>query len=368
MKHLKNGDDVLSALCKAIQKGHLPNLNYLDFHDCSFMTEGILRYLFGSRTPALEHLDLRDLELCESDLQFMSELRLLSLSLSTGPFLQTETVQHLFQNQDRTPNHRKWWRAFSCLIFLTRIFPQCTNAWASLIVLDVTHTDSEFLEEFVRAVNENKFLKLEELYLSNGEYVSEKLPDISLLKLQAQKLPSLKCLCLTGFIFSGVQNLTKRLVKWDLKYLWIMRSNGIGGNLSVLLCHKFPSLESLDLSECELNSDDMRYLTEAKDQGKLPKLEHLNVSRNKINVPEMWIENEAWKNVGIFHHNQKEVPSKQHSDSDSDFLWMNSSDSDSLPSAESYSDSLGFEDTDSKGYIHVMVYKQGPKSAALAAT
>ena len=48
---LRKGDDVLSALRKAIQDCRLPNLNYLSFNHCSFNTEGILPYLFGSRTP-----------------------------------------------------------------------------------------------------------------------------------------------------------------------------------------------------------------------------------------------------------------------------------------------------------------------------
>ena len=280
LKHLKNGDDVLSALRKAIQRGHLPSLNYLGFYYCSFKTEGILLYLFGSRTPALEDLGLGGLKLNRSDLQFISELSTLRvLSLSTGPCLQAETVQHPFQNPDAN-------------VGVTRIY-------------------SEFLEGFVRVVNENKLPNLERLMLSGDESkdktYSDLYTDISVLKFQAEKLPSLKRLYLAGFIFSGedVQDLAQRLVKWDLEELRIFHGRGISGHLSVLFRHCFTSLRHPELSSCELTSDDMCCLTEAREQGVLPKLKGLHVSGNRIKNPEMWVENEAWKNVEIDHHGQK---------------------------------------------------------------
>ena len=274
VRYLKKGDDVLSGLRKAIQEGHLPNLNYLSFESCSFNREGTLRYLFGSRTPALEHLDLGYVQLNKSDLQFTSELRKLQfLSLSTGPFLQTETLQWLFQNPD-------------------------ASVWATLSVLHVTYIDSEFVEGFVRVVNENKLPNLKELWLSYG-YV---FLDLSLLKLQAEKLPNLKRLHLSGFVFSGedvVQDLAQRVVKWDLEFLRIARSKGISGHLSVLFRQCLPSLTDLKLSSCELNSDDVCCLTEVREQGRLPKLKSLHVSCNKIKCPEIWTKNKAWKNVEI---------------------------------------------------------------------
>ena len=75
--------------------------------------------------------------------------------------------------------------------------------------------------------------------------------------------------------------------------------NHIGEGLSVLFGHCFPSLEKLDLSSCELNSDDMQCLTEAREQGRLPKLKSLDVSHNRIKNIKMWEENKAWRNVEI---------------------------------------------------------------------
>ena len=344
--HFENGDDVLSALRKAIQRGRLPNLNYLDFYGSSFETDEILPYLYGSLTPALEHLDLEGARLNKSDLQFISELRTLRvLCLSIGSFLrETETVKFLFQNQDGEPIHRKWRQVISWLNFpkcckkLTnpsRPWSLSANVWATLSILSVNYIDSEseFLDEFVRVVNENKLPNLKELFLSHWYDDKTDLDidvDIFLLKLQADKLPSLKHLSLTGFIFSGeeVQDLAQRLVKWDLEELSLVGSKGISGHLSVLFRHCLPSLETLVLSQCDLNSDDMRCLKHAREQSKLPKLEHLNVTGNRIKDPEMWTKIEAWKNVKVYHNSQ------EYYDSDSDFR-------------DSYSDSFGFENSDS---------------------
>ena len=273
---------------KAFQDGRLPNLNYLSFNHCSFSREGILCYLFGRWTPALEHLNLWGIKINKSDLQFISELRTLRvLDFSTQPFLQTETVQ--------------------CL----------ANVGATLSDLRVSYIDSEFWEAFVRAVNENKLHNLEKLALIVRKKMHKTITDsdlyihvdISLLKLQSEKLQSLKHLHLIGFNYSeDVQNLAQRLVKWDIEKLSIIHSKGVSGRLSVLFSHCLPSLTDLMLINCELNSDDMGCLTEAREQGRLPKLENLYVVNNRIKNPEMWNKNEAWKNVEIDHSCQEKVP------------------------------------------------------------
>ena len=123
--------------------------------------------------------------------------------------------------------------------------------------------------------------------------------DISLGEFQAKKLPILKELCLGGLINSGqnLQDFAQRVVKWDLGSLEIPCHKSISGNLSVLFHQRFPSLMTLNLSECELTSDDTRCLTDAREQGRLPKLQILNVSKNRIRKADMWKENEVWKNV-----------------------------------------------------------------------
>ena len=61
----------------------------------------------------------------------------------------------------------------------------------------------------------------------------------------------------------------------------ISHSSGITGNLSVLLCHSFPSLNSLVLSDCGLNSQGLCSLAQANVEGRLPQLIHLDISENR---------------------------------------------------------------------------------------
>ena len=286
--NLKNGDHVLSTLRKAFQRGHLPNSNDLGFPGCSFSTEGILPYVFKTQTSVLEHLSLMKLKLNRSDLQFISELRTLrSLSLSVGSMLcEADSVKFLFPS----------------------------GTWGTLSDFYVTNVDLTFCEEFVPAVNKNQLPNLEKLHLSCDDQLYEKtdsdIEDISLLQIQAEKLPYLKSLFLAGFINSEqeVQDLAQKVVKWDLGDLDIHDCKGVSGHLSVLFRHCFPSLEHLSLAECELNSDDMCCLTEARKQGKLPKLKTLNVLNNRIENAKMWNEKGAWKSVETNMYLQRKPP------------------------------------------------------------
>ena len=76
----------------------------------------------------------------------------------------------------------------------------------------------------------------------------------------------------------------------------ISHSSGISGTLYTFLCHSFPSLEALILSDCGLNSDDLSSLAQASVEGRLPELKHLNLSDNKVTIGQ-------WRH--LFTHGQK---------------------------------------------------------------
>ena len=261
VQNLKNGDDVLSALREAFQSGHLPNVNYLGLLGCFFKRKGILRYLFPSGPPALEHLDLNWVQLNKSDLKVISQLR---------------TLRWLGVSGDATEVLLK-------------------NRWETLTCLSIDEMESGTCETLVGAVNENKLPNLVDLHLRDDppkEYGS-------LLGLQAEKLPRVRRLALSGFIYSREQleDLAQKVVKWNLEYLYIASDEcdiKIEGNLSVLLRHMLPSLETLMLDDCELNSDDIRSLTEAREQGRLPKLKRLDLSKE---ARRMLLRNDPWRDV-----------------------------------------------------------------------
>ena len=94
--------------------------------------------------------------------------------------------------------------------------------------------------------------------------------------------PSLNHLALRRFICS-VQHLymvTKSKILTKLKKLDISHSTGMSGTLSILLCHSFPSLDTLILSDCGLNLLDLNSLANASAKGRLPELKHLDISQN----------------------------------------------------------------------------------------
>ena len=65
-----------------------------------------------------------------------------------------------------------------------------------------------------------------------------------------------------------------------LSHLDISNSMRITGKLSILSGFSFPSLDTLILSNCGLNSEDLCSLAEANVKGRLPQLQHLDISRN----------------------------------------------------------------------------------------
>ena len=73
---------------------------------------------------------------------------------------------------------------------------------------------------------------------------------------------------------------TKSSILTKLHKLDISHSSNIAGTLNILLCHSFPSLNSLILSDCELNSQDLCSLAQANIKGRLPELKHLDISEN----------------------------------------------------------------------------------------
>ena len=286
---------------------HLPNLNYLDLSGCSIQTGlGFLPHF-----SSLETLLLVGVRINESDVTFITELRTLySLSLSKGSFDQLGTVNRLFSNQLST-----------------------------LTSFSFYHVDSIFCGEFVRVVNESKLPNLVKLRLSIGDEsdMESLINDVCYVgshckisyqlfqhhqeckatfrELQAEKLPHLKSLTLTGLLnvyhqydglrqFStrvknlnrqGLEDIAEKVVKWGLASLNLSFNRGLSENLWALLCHTFLSLETLRLHDCDLTPYDMHDLADARQQGRLPKLKFLDVSGNSKGDHDMW--NETWKDV-----------------------------------------------------------------------
>ena len=106
----------------------------------------------------------------------------------------------------------------------------------------------------------------------------------------------LEKLTLWGFIISAadIKILSEKLNSLQVTELVLSNSCGFTGNLLVLLTHSFPTLNTLILSHCDLNSDDLQSLARANVEGKLPQLEHLNISYNSVDISDLFTHSAQW--------------------------------------------------------------------------
>ena len=93
----------------------------------------------------------------------------------------------------------------------------------------------------------------------------------------------LEKLALHGFIISAeeLEILGEKLSSIRLTELCLTSSSYLTGSLSALFTHSFPTLNTLILGWCHLNANDLQSLARANVEGKLPQLRHLDISKNE---------------------------------------------------------------------------------------
>ena len=252
-------EDIFVALSTAIQEKRFPHLRHLTFVECFFNMEGKLSLFFQCCCPTLKHLGLYDFKLDHSDLQFLasvnteSEKSVLPNLSSLG--LSSVTLQY------SPPS-------------ISKLFSQPWSNLSSITFADATMKTSR---AFLNAVNKGKLPNVVELRMSAR--VGE---DVNVNFLQPEQVPRLESLTLARIVTSGPKlgQLVQKIGKWKLQHLNLSYSPGIYGRLSFLLSDKLPSLKSLVLRHCHLQSHDMGTLAQANAEGKLPKLEYLDVTDN----------------------------------------------------------------------------------------
>ena len=174
--------------------------------------------------------------------------------------------------------------------------------------------DLTFWKVLVRLLNESKMPNLKVLRLSakckmerndDDHWVIVE-PGVNLNNLETDSLPHLESLTLYRMINSlqELRSLEEKLLTWKLKDLDIGHSRNITGSLSILLCHNFPSLITLRLHNCDLNSRDLSCIASARAHGRLPAIQYLDVSCNLVDNPMQYLENDPvtsekvlWENV-----------------------------------------------------------------------
>ena len=100
--------------------------------------------------------------------------------------------------------------------------------------------------------------------------------------LRSKFLPFLKQLTIHGFMTTEIFGELEPILRQEQRRLHKINlsHNDMNTKLSKLLQNGFPELNTLILSNCNLNCSDLHSLAEAKAKGKIPELEHLDMSLN----------------------------------------------------------------------------------------
>ena len=232
-------DSVPSTFMKAVKDGKFPNLRRIELNGCTFndceWPEVPAFYCFLTPETMPDSSQIQKLFSNLTEVNFFGEHNTDCLV----PFrLEKLSVLHLYRFNVRILN---------CLndVLKQEFLPHLSQ-------LSVDLGGSRTLREiktFLRELDPNSISKLEKLemrYLISADD----------LKILSEKLTSLQ------------------VTELDLH-----GSSGFTGNLSVLFTHSFPTLATLILGFCDLNSDNLQSLAKAEAEGKLPQLKHLDISQ-----------------------------------------------------------------------------------------
>ena len=267
---------IFGGLVDALQNSKFPRLSHLNLAKCHFGSEGRLSSLFQSKCSTLEHLDLFGLDLEEPDLHFLHSVMtdsencvlpsLSSLVLDTLTLQQRSSLSIMFQNP--------WTK-------MRKI--RCEGHRPPLFNSPKHHHK---ISDFISIINESKLPNLTTLCFERVEGDLDQLDE--------QKIPHLNSLTLRSFRTSSpiiLTSLVKKMRTWKLEKLDIS-GNNVRGDLSALVSNILPSLKSLIVTHCELNSHDIWSLGIANEKGRLPELKYLDLSDNetyndKMNITDL---------------------------------------------------------------------------------
>ena len=237
---------IFLELNRAVQSRNLPQLTHLSF-------AGIIDQLPSLFHPVWSSLRYLNLYGCQLSSDYIRTL----LSLKTESRLRSDAM-------------------FGRLTCLTMIWVTVADATVALL--------REVLDQRERN-------NLTELNLS--------IPLCSIKTLKPELFAELTILRLEGSIKSpdDLKHLSNTVKNLKLQILDISHSSGITGTLSTLVGQTFPCLTTLVLSDCGLNSEDLRALAKGNVEGRLPELRHLDISRNIEDFDSLFSSECKWDNL-----------------------------------------------------------------------
>ena len=280
----------LLALSNARKAGLLPDLSQILFPYCQYSGNDNIKSLFQWGWSNLTELNLNSCFLSKADNDILSKCqvilpRLTSLELYLGS-------NYKIEDEDLVPQacaNYSLVEKRGDVTLSTVLSQNLTKLWLHEI-------DPSFYCDVIECVTKSRLPLLKELGLStwmkrdktDPKDISNKLTGLDLMVIsifqwiQGSEFPHIKSLTFNRFIRSMymLYHFSQTPVLINLQKLDIGHNFSIAGNLSLLLCHRFPSLEILILRYCDLTNNDLCIMAEASLKGRLPGLKHLDISHN----------------------------------------------------------------------------------------
>ena len=247
--------NVMVAISKAVRKGKLSRLQSLCFTGTDVASG--LKDLFRGETTLL-HVTHLEFSACKCDNNY---LQALDLASKNGLLPKLTSLVISDDKYSLIPGGKIHF----------------DYSWVNLISLSVKDVTKSGFRQLSKAINQSRLIHLIKLSLSANQ--NEKC-DLS--RIQPDKIHLLEYFYVQRIIGSkeALEQLSGLLSRWSLRTLDISHSCGITGNLSILMSQHFTSLENLILHNCKMNEQDLVSLDLANDEGRLPKLEDLDLSEN----------------------------------------------------------------------------------------
>ena len=256
-------DSVPAAFIKAVKEGRLPNLRRIELNDCT------MNDYEWPEVPEFS-CDLQGMIVSDSSQMqklLLKQTELTVLCYKKDPFhldrlipvrLENLSVLRLKFTLDAKPQG------------LNNVLKQ--GFLPNLSELDVSLGNPSQIQTFLNDFDPNHTAKLEKLRLWGFNISTEELEILS------EKLTVIQ------------------LTELDLSVIF-----GLTGRLSVLFTHRFPTLNTLILNWCQLNSDDIQSLARANVEGKLPQLRHLDIlNNNDVKICDLFTHSAQWNQLTTF--------------------------------------------------------------------
>ena len=286
--------NVLNALGTVMKNNTFPVLSDLSFEGCGSSLKGTLKLLFKSSCPTLKYLNLRKCELEQSDVPFLAAENGFLPNLTTLFFGFSIKPSEL---ANRMPCCKKEH------VIDESVFSIFGQHWPLLTTLSLHGLCKQQYKRIVPVLNTTFLPNLSDLAVHMWQHAAMwRKQQVQILTYaeaqttplilweeidQIDKMPEIKHsrlthLTLQRFVCAAthLHSVALGALSCKLQKLDISHSSHVTGCLFILVGHSFPSLHTLILSDCQLNSRDLRNLAKACTKRKLPKLAMLDISHN----------------------------------------------------------------------------------------